>query len=205
MNNNPLCLQNRPLQIYLRALAKGNLIALPGDRYIYYSTYMVHKHATTDKNRVLVLVRPVSARMSWAGAGKPVSAPSIIQYHDEALSYGWEGWTERFNLILSSNHPVVSLCSETTHAAAEAKNCWRQRWSSGPSTPLHHTPPRNQVSLTKLNELILGKAQQSWINIYLREMVSWRNQIEAVTLQQQWEWLLCYMPLPTPNFGELLP
>jgi len=46
----------------LRALAKGNLIALPGDRYIYYSTYMVHKHATTDKNRVLVLVRPVSAQ-----------------------------------------------------------------------------------------------------------------------------------------------
>ena len=26
----------------------------------------------------------------------------------------------------------------------------------GHQPPLHHTPPRNQVSLTKLNELILG-------------------------------------------------
>jgi hypothetical protein len=40
---------------------------------------------------------------------------------------------------------------------------------------------------------------------YLKETVSWQNQIGVVALQPRQEWLLCYMPLPRPNFDELSP
>jgi hypothetical protein len=86
-----------------KAVVNANIIALLGD-YACYSNWLIKLYTNMIQLTWIACYFYSSDSVQLAGAGKPVSAPSIIQYHLKALSFGWVKLspTIQFNLELRS-------------------------------------------------------------------------------------------------------